>query len=128
MDYHAITAPEIPDPSSTKAQVDSPTFDNHRASHFNLLNIGVRNRRAEERKRPETNRQAISLVHNGQMVESWPQEETQQTSPEQYPRNHRHVLNNPGNHKKSEGRTVHEQAEWSLLCVRVHFRSTDVPG
>ena len=70
MDDHAITAPQIPDPATTQAQMNSPTVENRRATDFDLLNVGVWNPGTEERQRAETNRQAISLIYHRQMMEA----------------------------------------------------------
>src|SRR4029079_14269166 len=71
MDDHAISAPQVPDPSSPDAWVDTPTVEKQGSPDLDLLNVIVPHRPAEQRQRAEADAQPCPYVHHGQMVKGW---------------------------------------------------------
>jgi hypothetical protein len=115
---HATPAPEVPDPPTTDAVVDSPAVEDQCASDFNLIDVGVFHGPSEQGHWAESNRQSLALVHDRQVMERWGKQADEQANATTDV-NARSLADNPGEDKTQESGPVEDQAERSLLRMRV---------
>ncbi len=116
VDDNAIPTPEIPNPASTQAVVDTPAIEDGRLSNLDLLDVGVTHRSMKKWHWTEANRQSVALVHDGQMMECRGEQSDQQADAASDIKP-RVVPDHPAEDEAKCGRRVENQAQRSLLGV-----------